>query len=117
MRLAALAGGGGLARGTRKRRCRSTGLCAGAAATALARRREILALAAAGAAFLAAACFLIHGCPCAARGFPAPDAAPHVTSLDVSGLALLLVRVFRFASTGHGGPPWLPLRGKLFGVR
>jgi hypothetical protein len=59
------------------------------------------------AALFPAAVDLIHGRPGAALGLAASDAAFFVTFLDVFRFALLLVRIFGFASSWHGISPLL----------
>src|SRR5262249_22585960 len=65
------------------------------------------ALAAAGAArLLAAGIVLVDRGPGAPLGFLLADALLLVTFLDVLGLALLLVGVFRLAALGHERSPY-----------
>src|SRR6516165_10526351 len=93
----ALAGGGGLLCRTGSRRGRPVrgGLAAARTADfAAALRRHIgVGNAAARAALVAAAGFLVHRRPGAPLGFLRADAAGFVTFLDVLGLTLLLVAV------------------------
>jgi hypothetical protein len=58
-------------------------------------------MAAAGAAFLAAARFLVDGRPGAPLGFAFRHAAFLVALLDMARLALLLAGVTRFAALRH----------------
>src|SRR4051794_19588453 len=78
-------------------------LCRRAFSPTLARRRMIFRFAAARAALLPAAGFLVHGCPRPAFGFALRRAALLVTFLDVLGLAFLLVRVTRLVASWHDG--------------
>jgi hypothetical protein len=62
--------------------------------------------AAAGAAFVAAAGFLVDGGPGAPLGFLPADAAAFVALLDVFGLAFLLVGIAGFVAARHDRLPW-----------
>jgi hypothetical protein len=72
-------------------------------ASALARRRLVHLLAAAGTAgLLSAASHIVDGGPGTALGFVLADTALLIAFLDVLGLAFLLAGVFRLVATGHG---------------